>query len=714
MLFACNTNHNNENYRERQAGADWPTYGGNPLGNRYSPLRQINRDNVGQLQLAWTYDARDDVEAGARPKSIQCQPIIVDGVLYGTSPELNLFALDAATGAEKWKFFAEKDPTQYNISANRGVLYWEDGEDRRILYTSGAYLYAIDAITGQRIESFGQGGKVDLHTGLADNHEADISNSAVNATSPGVIYQDKLIIGSSLSEKGDALPGHVRAFNVRTGELLWVFHTIPHPGETGYDTWPEDAYKEMGGANNWGGMSLDSKRGVVYFGTGSPSSDFYGGNREGENLFGNSVVALDANNGELKWYFQTIMHDLWDRDHPSPPNLSTIEKDGNKIDVVVQATKDGLIYVLDRDSGESLFPIEEKAVPTSGGLAGEHPWPVQKYPSKPAPLSHQVFTEDLITERTPEANKFVRRLYEQYRTDHKFSLPSEKGTLMFGYSGGAEWGGNAIDTEGILYQNANNDPWILEMANARERKEEMDKVTTGKGLYEMNCAMCHGADRKGSAEFPGLEDLGGRLKLEQLQSILLSGAGRMPSFRHLKEADRQAIAAYILDLPAAMHPVETVENEVKSADKVKKPFGYEPAYVPKLWRKLRDPDGYPGIIPPWGTLNAIDLASGDYLWRVPLGEYPELAAQGLKDTGSENYGGPLVTAGGLVFIAGTMDEKIRAFDKDTGQVVWEYELPAAGFATPATYEADGKQYLVIAAGGGRGRKPGGYYVAFAL
>lgn len=701
-----------------RTGRDWPVYGGSRSGKRYSPLTQINKENVGELDVVWVYDARDQNEGTvvSRPKSIQCQPIVKDGILYGTTPELQLFALRAATGEELWRFRPIQDPRKYNISASRGITYWQKGNDRRILYTSGTYLYAINAKTGKPIPDFGEDGRVDLHEGLDDGLNLDMDNVTINATSPGIVYKDIFIIGSSVSEKGDAPPGNIRAFDVMTGKLKWVFHTIPHPGEEGYDTWPQDAYKEQGGVNSWGGMSLDVERGMVFFGTGSPSSDFYGGNRKGKNLFANCVVALDAETGELEWYFQTIRHDLWDRDLPCPPNLTTITVDGKKKDVVVQAGKDGLVYVLDREKGTSIFPIEEREVDIEGGLPGEHPYPSQIFPITPEPLSHQYFREDMITELSPESHAYVKEIVDKYQIGNKFSLPSERGTLMFGYSGGAEWGGNATDLDGILYQNSNNDPWILEMEDMESRKKKMQSAQTGTDIYRINCAMCHGNDKKGTMEFPSLINIGDRYSAQDIESILESGLGRMPAFRHISEKSRKAVTAFLLDLPTAMHPgTASGTSTGKMEENMEEPtFGYEPRYVPKVWKKLTDQNGYPGIKPPWGTLNAIDLNTGQYLWKVPLGEYPELTKKGIPITGTESYGGPIVTASGLIFIAGTKDEKIRAFDKKTGKVVWEYQLPAGGFATPITYEVDKKQYVVIAAGGGRGQKPGGYYIAFAL
>ncbi|MEJ7829213.1 MAG: PQQ-binding-like beta-propeller repeat protein [Segetibacter sp.] len=697
-----------------KSDSDWRNYGGNKAGNRYSSLKEINTDNVKNLKIAWMYDTAEDSAHNIlrRNIEIQCQPIMVNDVLYGLTPLHKLFAVHAATGKEIWKFdpYKDKEPRTH---PSRGVTYWESGNDKRILYTAGSFLYAINALTGELIKGFGNDGMVDLHEGLShDSLGHDVTKLSVTATSPGIIYNDNFIIGSSVSERGDAAPGYIRAFDAKTGKLNWVFHTIPLPGEAGYETWPKDAYKKFGGANSWAGMVLDEKRGAVYFGTGSPSSDFYGAEREGQNLYGNCILSLNASTGKLNWYFQTVHHDLWDRDIPCPPNLTTVKHNGQMVDAVVQATKDGLIYVLDRDKGTSLFPIEERAVLTQG-LPGEKPWPTQRFPVKPAPLTRQVLTEDEITNLSPEANAFVKKRFITTRSGDKFMPPSLEGTLVSGVGGGAEWGGNAIDPSGILYQNVNEMVWDITMIDINSFNKEL--MSEGKRLYLTNCAGCHGVNRKGaSQEYPGLINIADRLDSKQLHAIIKNGRGRMPSFQHIPDKDKSAIVGFLRDTESKPLAKNSVDSSL--VNNKKKIFPYEMPYISKYgFKRFFDPNGYPAMKPPWGTLNAVNLNTGEYLWKVPLGEYPELTKKGIPVTGTESYGGPVVTEGGLVFIAGTKDERIRAFDKKTGKIVWEYQLPAGGFATPITYKLGSKQYIVIAAGGVKnGHKPGGKYIAFAL
>ncbi len=721
LLFFCSCKNDGNNApTAMETGKDYPAYGGNNANNRYSPLTQINIDNVKDLEVAWTYFANDKIDSSnknsPRPKETQCQPIVVNGILYGTSAELNLFALKAGTGELIWKFEPEKSNKKSGVVNNlRGVMYWQNGDDKRILYTAGSFLYAVNVNSGKLISDFGNSGRVDLHEGLADNIPHDVKDLAVVATSPGVIYKNTLIIGSRVSEGGNAAPGHIRAFDVITGKLKWVFHTIPQPGEFGYDTWPKDAYKKFGAVNSWGGMSLDESRGVVYFGTGSPSVDFYGAEREGSNLFSDCVMALDAETGKMKWYFQAVKHDLWDRDFPCPPNLATITRNGKKVDVVVQVGKDGFVYVLNRDNGTSIFPIEERPVPTKG-LPGEHPFPTQKFLSKPQSLTKQVMTEEDITNISPEAHDFVKNNFKQFpKIDSRFAPPSVEGTILFGYSGGAEWGGNAIDPDGILYQNANIEPWVLKMANRKTYDKELASLSPGTAMYMRNCAACHGENRQGNSTIvPSLLDVGKKRSIDEINNLIKMGNGMMPAFSHLSDDDRKILISFLLNEEVVPAKIESEHYNETTTTSKNADFPYVPEYISKEWVRFTDQNGYNGSKPPWGTLNAIDLNTGDYLWTVPLGEFPELTKKGIPTTGTDTYGGPVVTASGLIFIASTKDEKIRAFEKKTGKVVWEYQLPAGGFATPITYEIDGKQYIAIAAGGARGSKPGGWYVAFTL
>lgn len=722
-LVACLQNDNAYSDPDNE---DWKVYGGNKAGNRYSSLKQINRDNVKHLQPAWSFDTGENNNPDERGPEIQCQPIVIKGILYGTTPLMKLFAIDAATGKQRWKFdpFAETGKTPKS-HALRGVAYWEDGTDKRILYGVGAALYAVNAETGEKIRSFGINGEVDFHEGLGDaetfGHE--VKYLSVMMTTPGIIYKDLLITGSSVSESGDAPPGYIRAFNVRTGKLAWVFHTIPLPGEYGYESWPKDAYKKIGGANCWAGLVLDEKRGIVYAGTGSPSVDFYGGDRKGQNLFANCILALNAQTGKRVWHYQTIHHDLWDRDLPCQPNLVTVTHKGKKIDALAQATKDGLVFLLDRETGTPLFPVNEVPVPDSPALPGEHPWPTQPVPSLPAPFSLQELTEADITDRTPDAHAYVLNRFMNSRRGHKFHPTSLEGSLYLGLGGGAEWGGNATDPNGILYLNANNMLWFIQMRD----KQQANAVTStrGEALFNNNCFGCHGAmGKSGGArntiqQFPDLTHVYKRLNKDQISTLLKTGRGRMPSFQHISKKDRGAIIDFLLKTDATPEKKRETSSDIHNATPdvaaQNAAFPYVPPYLNNGINQFRDHENYPAVKPPWGTLTAINLNTGNHVWQVPLGEYPELVEKGMANTGTENHGGPVVTAGGLIFIAATYDEKIRAFDSKTGEVVWEYKLPAGGFATPITYMVNGKQYVTIAAGGTRyNLKSGGSYVAFAL
>ncbi len=665
--------------------ADWPINGG-PNNTRYTALSQITPANVSHLEAAWTYDAHD----AFKNSEMQSNPIVIDGILYATTPKLRVIALDARTGRELWSFDPSAGDTLQRRFRHRGVAVYQD----RLFVSYRGSLFCLNRLTGKPIPGFGDEGKIDLRKDL----DRPFQSLSVSASSPGVVYEISpadavLIMGSAVPETLPGAPGDIRAYDVRTGALRWTFHTIPRPGEFGYDTWPADAWKIAGGANAWAGLSIDPKLGIVFAATGSAAFDFYGSNRIGDNLFADCVLALDARTGKRLWHFQGVKHDLWDLDFPAAPSLITVTRNGRKVDAVAQITKTGFVFVLDRRTGKPLFPVEYRPVPAST-LDGERAAATQAYPVKPPPFTRQAFTEAMVTTRTPEAHAFVLDWLRKLDHSGMFTPPSTRGTvLMPGTDGGAEWGGAAFDPETtLLYVNANEQPWIIRMVT---------QDTTS--LYQNNCASCHKADRTGTPPtFPSLIDIGQRHTRQELIRIISEGTGRMPAFSHLRVAE---IVDFLLTGKDTF-----AERSAASTDPTAQKYRNE-GYI-----LMRDQEGYPPLTPPWGTLNAIDLNKGEIRWRIPFGEYPELAAKGLKDTGSDNYGGPVVTKSGLLFIGATnFDKKFRAYDKLTGKLLWETALPAAGNATPSVYELDGREYVVIVCGGGKNDAPSGSsIVAFAL
>lgn len=651
--------------------ADWRSYGKDQAFTHFSNLDQINKSNVHNLRTAWVYHAG---HANAKLKTtIECNPLIINGVVYVTSPVLEVIALDGETGRELWKY--NPFPFEYDFlysasfyalllalvagavwilfrrrqrkiaavavtvqcgallllisgtsfdprrlfdpmneerrqGPNRGLSYWESGSDKRILFAGGHHLIALDARTGKPIAGFGDGGSVDLREGLGRN----VDHETYAVTTPGAIYNDLIIIGAKVGEGPlPAAPGDVRAFDIRTGKQKWIFHTIPHPGEIGYESWPADAWKHVGGANPWGGMSVDAARGFVFVPTGSATFDFYGGDRLGQNLFSDSVIALHADTGKLVWYYQTIHHDLWDYDLASPPNLVTVQRNGKPVDAVVQPSKNGYVFVLNRDTGAPLFPVKEQPMPGSD-LDGERAWPTQPIPAKPAPLARTEITEKDLTDLSPEAHQFALREFRKAATARTYVPPSKKLAIVTpGFHGGANWSGSSVDPRTARFvTNSNDIPFTLQM--------------------------------------------------------------RDPRFWQSYK------------------------------------FGFYG------FHRFTDQNGYPGVKPPWGKLTEIDLNSGDIIWQIPLGEYQELSARGIPVTGTENAGGSIITAGGLIFIGSTPDEKFRAFDLDTGKILWQTKLDAAAHAAPSTYSIHGKQYVVTAAAGGSmvESPAGDEYVAFTL
>ena len=691
---------------------NWDVVNGNSTGNKYSSLHQIDTTNVEHLQIAWTYHTGDkDTVAHSQ---IQCSPIIVNGIVYVTSPQLKLIALDAATGKNIWTYLPfdtvpGSKKAFFVLNNNRGVAYWTDHKgDERIIYTAGSFMRAVNAKTGKLIESFGNKGMIDLREGL-DRNSPDLF---VTATSAPTIYKDLILTGTRVSEGMDAAPGHIRAYNVRTGKMEWIFHTIPRPGEPGYETWEDkNAWKLTGGANNWMGLIVDAKSGTAYVPTGSASMDFWGGKRRGSNLYADCLLALDAATGKLKWHFQYIHHDTWDWDPPSTPVLLTVKHNGKSIDAVAQTTKTGFVFLFNRGTGEPLFPIVETPVDTATTLTGEKLWPTQPIPQKPLPFVRQSLSEkDINPYLSPEEYADVKQRLSTYHTG-MFMPQSKEGTVIFpGFDGGSEWGGPAVDpATGILYVNANQMAWILKMLDVQNRPDSKEDFgEAGERLFVQNCMSCHGPDRKGSGNYPSILEANKKYDEKDFISFISAGRRMMPAFQYLKPQEKEAIASYVLENKNAQQKpfLDTLTEEDR--------FRQTP-YTPSGYNKFLSKSGYPAISPPWGTLTAIDLNSGEHKWSIPLGDEDSLKALGKPQTGTENYGGPVVTAGGLIFIAATKDAKIRAFNKGTGKLLWEAALPAAGFATPATYAINGRQYVVIACGGGKLNEiSGDAFVAFAL
>ncbi|HZJ14873.1 MAG TPA: PQQ-binding-like beta-propeller repeat protein [Chthoniobacteraceae bacterium] len=642
---------------------DWPAYLGSKERKLYSPLKQIHRGNVTQLEVAWTYETGDKGE-------YQANNLIVDGVLYTASPARRVIALDAATGRELWTWDPAKERSGKGAPRQRGLVYWksETGE-ARLFSGVGGFLFALEAKTGEVIRSFGENGSVNLGSGL---------------NTPGVIYKDALILG------GVGGAGSVRALDVRTGQQRWIFHLIPRPGEVGYDTWPPDAHKTATGVMPWCGQSLDEARGIVYVATKTAEPDFYGGKRHGMNLFANCILALDAATGKRLWHFQIVHHDLLDKDLPCPPVLLTVTHKGQKVEAVAQGTKHGLLFAFNRVTGEPLWPIEERPAPASD-LRGEKAWATQPFPTKPAPLMRQRYTEEDASNISPEMHQMTLDRIRASPNFGPFPAPSLNETVMFpGFDGGMEWGGGAADPDGIYYVNVNEMPWLLQMVETR--RADGTPLVPGEQDYMVFCSACHGLDRKGNAVagFPPLLDVAKRKTRAEIEQITRQGGGRMPAFATMPEAKRNAILGYVLgEAPTANRKEESTPAAPPDPDTL---------YAFSGFRRWLDKDGYPAIKPPWGTLNAVDLNTGEIKWKVTLGEYPELTTRGIPPTGTENYGGPVVTAGGLIFIGATADETFRAFDKDTGKTLWQIKLPFGGNATPSTYMINGRQYVVLAVG----------------
>lgn len=671
---------------------DWPEYQGDAERSHYSVLNNITPQNIKNLKVAWTYASGGADTVGNRSQ-MQCNPIIIKGILYGVSADTQAFALDAATGEERWK---TKFEGQGGMTS-RGVTYWSDGKDERIFFGLGKWVYALDAKTGKVLSDFGTGGRIDLKTGV----ERPGADDYIRSNTPNTIYKNLLIVGARVSENEFALLGDIRAYDTRSGALVWTFHTIPKPGEFGYSSWqPANPRERLGGANAWAGMAIDRDRGIVYIPTGSAAFDFYGGNRTGDNLYANCLLALDAATGKRLWHFQLVHHDIWDRDPPTTPNLVTVLHQGKKVDAVAQITKQGQVFVFNRVTGEPLFPIDEKSFDYEA-MPGETTAKTQPIPRKPAPFTRQSFTEKDINPWSKDKVSIAQTL-KTARTGSPYIPITGQMTLFFpGTDGGAQWGGAASDPEGVLYIPAKENPCFSSLVPIEQAANPANQ--TGKELYSRYCSACHGNERQGNHDgsYPSLVGIGSRLSPQAIRQVLEQGKGMMPSFSHISEQEKKAILDFLSDK--------------KSISVVAKSNSGRLPYKHTGYNRWYDQDGYPVSAPPWGTLTAIDLNTGEHKWQVPLGEYKELTERGIAPTGTDNYGGPLVTSSGLLFIAATKDEQFRAFDRLTGKILWQTQLPFAGYATPATYSVNGKQYVVIACGGGKLKSASGdVYVAYAL
>jgi quinoprotein glucose dehydrogenase len=685
----------NKKTQDDKEYTSWTSYLGNSGRSHFSTLSQITKENVKNLKVAWSYEAQDWGQ-------MQMNPLVVDSILYGVTAALRVVALNAETGKEIWQF---GDSIKVWHSTSRGVSYWEKQTDKRILVTRGAYLFALDALTGVPIATFGENGKVDMRSAMPESAKEKF----VVSNTPGTIYKDIIIMPLRVSEGSNAAPGDVIAFNILTGKTEWIFKTIPEQGDPGYKTWPNNARENpiLGAANSWAGMALDNETGVIYVPTGSAAPDFYGGIRKGSNLYSNSLLALKADTGKYLWHFQFTHHDIWDRDLPAPPNLLLVERNGEKIPAVAQVTKQGYIYVFNRITGEPLFEIEEVPVPKSS-LKGETAWPTQPFPVKPAPFARQ--SSELGEHSVSSFAKNQDELSEVLRTAEKriYAPPSLNKTILLpGYDGAAEWGGAGADpNEGVLYVNSNEMPWVLQMGIA---KNNYKGLPLGNAVYNNYCITCHQENRKGvvASGVPSLVDLQLRKSKEEVSAIIIQGKGMMTGFPEIPKSEQDALMRFLFNEEIQHNVVEKNRN-LATPDSIKIPYKH------LGYTKFLDSNGLPAITPPWGTLHAVDLNTGDYIWSIPFGNTPELGDEGVG-TGTENYGGPVITENGLLFIGATRDSFFRVFDKQTGDILWEYKLPAPAFATPAMYEVAGKQYIAIACGGEKlGTEKGNKIIAFAL
>ena len=686
-----------------QTRTTWSDYGGAADAAQYSGLSQINRGNVNRLQVAWKYQTGDS-------NRYLFNPIVVDTTMYVLAKDNSIVALEAATGKELWVHKPDED---IKAITTRGINYWEskDRSDRRLLFACNHTLRAIDAKTGKTIPTFGKKGQVDLKQGL-DRDPKTIA--LVQSMTPGRVFENLIIVGSATNQGYGSAPGDIRAYDVRTGKLAWTFHTIPRPGEFGYDSWPKDAWKTVGGVNVWGEMSVDEKRGILYAPTASAKYNFYGVDRSGNNLFGDSLLALDARSGKRLWHFQMVHHDIWDYDDATAPKLLTVKHNGKSVDIVAQVTKHGFVFVFDRVTGQPLWPIEERPVPKSD-MPGEKTAPTQPFPTHVPPFSRQTFTvDDLSPHLSPSDRAKFRDDLLSARNEGLFTPPSTRNTVqMPGNNGGANWGGAAVDpTNGSLFVVSKDLPAMLrlEPEGAQKIAAGDSPELRGRAIFQNNCRVCHTTANQGtSTSVTTLADIGVRMNRKQLENVIAQGRGPMPGFPKLSDNDLDSLVAYLYN-----------PGRAPFLDKLPEVAPDKPGRYFSGFNFMIASDGLSPIKPPWSSLTAYDLNTGTIKWKIPLGDVPELAAKGIRNTGSHYPKvGPVVTAGGLIF-TGTRDRKVRAIDVETGKTIWETEVDAALEGMPAVYEIRGRQYIVFCAAAQVGLTPGtqkkvnGAYVAFSL
>lgn len=683
LLVACSTDK-----KTKQADvSEWPTFGHDVSNNKFSALMIIDTGNVTRLREVWRFE--DTTEGGG----VYFNPVMMDNRVIGLMPSNKLVALDATTGKLLWEFVPDSSAI---ANWSKGLTY-HPGDPDRILFISGDKLYAINAKTGTVFKDFGKNGRVDFYEGL-EVPDSMRSRVAVSSNAPGVVYNDLFIVGCKVPDELPSIAGDIRAFNIYTGKLEWVFHVIPKSGEFGADTWGVNARQINGGANCWAGMALDEKRGIVFVPTASPSFDFYGADRPGQNLFANCLLALDAKTGKRIWHFQTTHHDLWDRDNGSPPNLVTIKHNGKDIDAVALVTKMGYLFLFNRETGESLLPVNEVAVDTVSTMPGEKPWPTQPIPKNP-PFARQGYQEKFFGRDSTWIKKEIAK--NKYKTG-VYQPPSMEGLLMLPTAhGGSNWGGASVNPQtNMLFVNSTDIPMILKLTDLKKIRAA-NQLNSGI-LFRTYCSNCHGADKKGTGVGPDLTGRAKNYQAIQIASILQKGAPPMPSFGFLSQEQIAAIVSYVKDT--------VVQQSFETADipQNNEPFGFN-GYTFYL-----DPEGDPAIAPPFGTLTAIDLNTGNIIWQVPLGEDPKFKKMGIPNSGMFNRGGAIATAGGLIFIGATGDNMFRAFDQKTGKVLWEYQLPGMATSIPSTYAVGNKQYVVVSVNGEQKNNFKGGYIAFTI